>query len=70
MLQKQQKEPKPKDEEIQKIKALGAKSLRNQSIYRIESCVCSFLHAFFSHRVFGMEFLARRARTGCEGKSS
>jgi hypothetical protein len=33
----------------------------------VESCACSFLHALFSHRVFGMEFLARRAHIGCEG---
>jgi hypothetical protein len=29
MLQKQQKEPKAKDEDIRKIKALGAKKLKN-----------------------------------------
>jgi hypothetical protein len=47
MLQKQQKEPKAKDEEIWKIKAPGAKSLGDWSMYMLESCMCSFLHALF-----------------------
>jgi hypothetical protein len=39
-------------------------------MYRLESCVCSFLHALFSHGVFGMEFFVRRTHVGCEGQSS
>jgi hypothetical protein len=37
---------------------------------KLESYACSFLHALFSHKVLGMEFLVRRAHVGCEGRSS
>jgi hypothetical protein len=52
------------------IETLGIRSFRSKHAYRLELCAHSFLHALFPHRFFGMVFLVRRTRVGCEGRSS